>query len=99
MERAIAQSIKDLQQPKRVSMPKFYDPQDFDTPEERMRQEGVPVGLVNIGNSTSCVCDPVACYFNSLLQTYFKMPVFVETIMKFSPSPDKKEDNEPRSPE
>ena len=40
---------------------------------ERKREAGMPVGLKNVGNT---------CYFNSLIQTYFNIPGFVELIMK-----------------
>ena len=43
-------------------------------PKERKREAGIPVGLKNVGNT---------CYFNSLIQTYFNIPAFVELIMKF----------------
>lgn len=43
-------------------------------PEQRKREEGVPCGLKNIGNT---------CYFNSLLQVYFNMPEFVQAILEF----------------
>lgn len=43
-------------------------------PKERRREPGIPVGLKNVGNT---------CYFNSLIQTYFNIPAFVELIMKF----------------
>jgi ubiquitin carboxyl-terminal hydrolase 25/28 len=42
-------------------------------PKERRREPGIPVGLKNVGNT---------CYFNSLIQTYFNIPAFVELIMK-----------------
>jgi ubiquitin carboxyl-terminal hydrolase 25/28 len=35
-----------------------------------------PCGLKNIGNT---------CYFNSLIQIYFNLPLFVEEIMRFNP--------------
>lgn len=43
-------------------------------PKDRKREAGVPVGLKNVGNT---------CYFNSLIQTYFNIPEFVELIMNF----------------
>jgi ubiquitin carboxyl-terminal hydrolase 25/28 len=43
-------------------------------PEERLRQEGVPVGLRNEGNT---------CYFNSLLQSYFMIPSFYKMVMEY----------------
>jgi ubiquitin carboxyl-terminal hydrolase 25 len=39
---------------------------------ERKREPGMPVGLRNVGNT---------CYFNSLIQTYFNIPEFVELIL------------------
>lgn len=46
-------------------------------PNERMRVAGIPAGLKNVGNT---------CYFNSLLQTYFRIPRFVEAVLKFNPA-------------
>lgn len=43
-------------------------------PKDRKREPGVPVGLKNVGNT---------CYFNSLIQTYFNIPEFVELVMNF----------------
>eukprot|EP01022_Parablepharisma_sp_SALTPOND_P001351 TRINITY_DN106156_c1_g1_i1.p1 TRINITY_DN106156_c1_g1~~TRINITY_DN106156_c1_g1_i1.p1 ORF type:complete len:938 (-),score=127.57 TRINITY_DN106156_c1_g1_i1:56-2869(-) len=48
----------------------------FFIPEVKIRQEGVPVGLRNSGNT---------CYFNSLLQAYFMLPKFVEKTVSFEP--------------
>jgi len=45
-------------------------------PEQAVREADTPVGLRNNGNT---------CYFNSLLQTYFTLPGFVEQIMQFVP--------------
>ena len=39
----------------------------------------MPVGIVNIGNSKNYL----ACYFNSLLQAYFRLPFFAERILQF----------------
>lgn len=73
-------------------------------PEQRVRKSGVPVGLKNIGNSNAI--NNIACYFNSLLQTYFQNVNFVRTILsyqipeKFKPKSDSdqqkinQEDNE-----
>ncbi|CAD8113472.1 unnamed protein product [Paramecium sonneborni] len=46
------------------------------SPEQRKRNNGVPCGLKNVGNT---------CYFNGLLQTYFFNSDFVKIIMKFEP--------------
>lgn len=43
-------------------------------PEQSIRESDIAVGLRNNGNT---------CYFNSLLQTYFAIPDFVEEVMKF----------------
>lgn len=45
-----------------------------DNPTYRKREEGIPVGLKNIGNT---------CYFNSLLQTYFTIPQFRNNVFKY----------------
>ena len=55
--------------------PSTYEPLD---PEHRQRQEGVPVGLMNVGNT---------CYFNSLMQTYFMIPQLVKEVLQFKPDP------------
>lgn len=47
-----------------------YEPLDL---EKRVRLSGEPVGLKNIGNT---------CYFNSLMQTLFRVPPFVREIVK-----------------
>jgi ubiquitin C-terminal hydrolase len=44
-------------------------------PDQRLREKDLPAGLRNIGST---------CYFNSLLQVYYSMPHFVETILEFS---------------
>lgn len=46
-----------------------YEPLDL---EQRVRKDGEPVGLKNIGNT---------CYFNSLLQTLFRIEDFVREIV------------------
>ena len=43
---------------------------------ERMRVQGVPVGLQNFGNT---------CYFNCILQIIFANPTLTELIMNFRP--------------
>jgi len=40
-------------------------------PEQRKREENVPCGLKNIGNT---------CYFNSILQVYYTIPSFAQAI-------------------
>ncbi|CAD8202909.1 unnamed protein product [Paramecium octaurelia] len=45
-------------------------------PQQKMRVNGIPCGLKNIGNT---------CYFNSLMQIYFFNSQFVKTIMAFQP--------------
>lgn len=52
-------------------------------PEQRKREEGVPCGLKNIGNT---------CYFNSLLQVYYNLPRFVQEILEFQ------DDGQPLAP-
>ena len=42
--------------------------------EDRKRENGIPAGLKNIGNT---------CYFNSLLQVYYNMPEFVNVILQY----------------
>ncbi len=69
LKRAIEMSIKDNP----VALGSF-EPLN---PNERMRVEGIPAGLKNVGNT---------CYFNSLLQTYFRIPKFVEAVLKFNPA-------------
>lgn len=46
-----------------------YEPLDL---EQRVRKEGEPVGLKNIGNT---------CYFNSLMQTLFRIEDFVREVV------------------
>ena len=43
-------------------------------PEQRKRENDVPCGLKNIGNT---------CYFNSILQVYYNIPEFVNAILEF----------------
>lgn len=47
-------------------------------PEELLRQDGVPVGLKNVGNT---------CYINSLLQSYFMIPSFYKMVMEYTTHP------------
>lgn len=69
MQQAIEQSLKEHGLPDYGS----YEPLN---PEQRLREEGTPVGIKNVGNT---------CYFNSLLQTYFLVPKFIESVLKFVP--------------
>jgi len=48
-----------------MSAPFSYEPLNA---EQRLREEGTPVGLKNVGNT---------CYLNSILQVYFNLPEFV----------------------
>ena len=54
------------------------------TAEQRKREEGVPVGVLNVGNT---------CYFNSLLQVYFSVPELVKKVLEFEVPADTKEDS------
>jgi ubiquitin carboxyl-terminal hydrolase 25/28 len=47
---------------------------DLENPEKKLRKDGIPVGLRNVGNT---------CYFNCLLQIYFMLPQFVKRIMGY----------------
>lgn len=49
-----------------------YEPLEL---EKRVRNTGEPVGLKNIGNT---------CYFNSLMQTLFRVPPFVKEIVNLN---------------
>ena len=51
--------------------------------EDRKRENGTPCGLKNIGNT---------CYFNSIIQVYYNIPAFVESVFNF------KDDNAPLAP-
>jgi len=42
--------------------------------QDRKREENIPAGLKNNGNT---------CYFNSLLQVYYNIPEFVKAIYEF----------------
>jgi len=46
------------------------------TLEQKLRKSGEPVGLKNVGNT---------CYFNSLLQTLFRVRPFVKEVLHFVP--------------
>ena len=68
MNQAIMDSIK---QQDHGNIHSSYEPLD---PSQRKREEGVPCGIKNIGNT---------CYLNSLLQSYYNLPNFVKAIMEF----------------
>ena len=68
MNQAIMDSIKQQDQ---GNIHSSYEPLD---PSQRKREEGVPCGIKNIGNT---------CYLNSLLQSYYNLPNFVKAIMEF----------------
>ena len=58
---------------------------DLINPQDRKRQQGVPVGLKNIGNS---------CWFNVIIQPLFHIPVFRDMILNFSQHMDMDEQME-----
>ena len=68
MNQAIMDSIKQQDQ---GNIHSSYEPLD---PKQRKREDGVPCGIKNIGNT---------CYLNSLLQSYYNLPNFVRAIMEF----------------
>ena len=49
-----------------------------DDSQNKLREEGVPVGLKNVGNS---------CYFNSMLQSYFNIPQLRKLVLTYQPQP------------
>lgn len=67
MAQAIQRSLEDQVQPEFFS----FEPLPA---EQRQREAGIPVGIKNVGNT---------CYFNSLLQTYFMIPKFVQEVLTF----------------
>jgi hypothetical protein len=45
--------------------------------------DNTPVGLKNVGNSKNLGClTLLACYFNSIIQSYFFIPGFTEKILQ-----------------
>ncbi|CAD8127523.1 unnamed protein product [Paramecium sonneborni] len=69
--------LKNVQSPiKEQSQSQILRELSFDvlTPDQRLRQKGIPVGLKNLAN---------VCYLNSLIQTYFHNPIFVQEILSF----------------
>jgi ubiquitin carboxyl-terminal hydrolase 25/28 len=63
--------LQSMQEQKNNVNSSSYEPLN---PEQRKREEGVPCGLKNIGNT---------CYFNSLLQVYYNLPRFVREVLEF----------------
>ena len=59
-------------------------------PLQRIREKDIPVGIVNIGNSHN----NIACYFNSLLQAYFRLPFFAEKVLQFEMPKKEKIEND-----
>ncbi|KAJ6238612.1 specific protease [Anaeramoeba flamelloides] len=53
------------------------------SPFEKKRIEGIPCGLINVGNS---------CYLNSMIQSYFMLPQFREKILLFTTINEEVED-------
>jgi len=53
MAKAIEASLKDQQRPQNYDNKKIseYNIEDFESPEERIRKDNMPVGLKNVGNS------------------------------------------------
>lgn len=73
----IRTSIDDLNQAIQNSLKEQdqdYSIPDISNPESNLRFEKSPVGLKNIRNT---------CYFNSLIQTYFMIPKFIQEILSF----------------
>lgn len=68
INQAIMQSLQPTSNP---FNPNLQEPVN---PEQRKREEGIPCGLKNIGNT---------CYFNSILQVYYNIPDFVQAILQF----------------
>ncbi|VDD86757.1 unnamed protein product [Enterobius vermicularis] len=71
MAKAIEASLKENQNIPGFSPVAQKDPEN---PYERLRLEGVPVGLKNIGNS---------CWFNVIIQTLFNIPAFRKMLLEF----------------
>lgn len=77
LNKAIEQSLMETRGDYTVMLP--------DTnPQWRKREEGVPVGLKNVGNT---------CYFNSMLQTYFMLPIVRKAVLAFSRHGDVSEED------
>lgn len=55
-------------------------------PQWRKKEDGVPTGLKNIGNT---------CYFNSMLQTYYMLPEFRKAVLSFPSLMDATGDDDP----
>jgi len=73
LQRAVELSLQDA---RRTDLPGSWEPVN---PHERAREDGVPAGLKNIGNT---------CYVNSLLQTYFSLPSFRNEVLAYVPPTD-----------
>jgi len=61
----------------------FYEPLN---PEQRVRPGKMPVGLKNVGNSNilnKIKIKILACYVNSLFQSYFMSEKFVASILSY----------------
>jgi hypothetical protein len=66
LQKAISASIQS-------TTPDVYQIVDRD-PTKRQREEGVPAGIQNVGNT---------CYFNSFIQTYLFTPQICKTILSY----------------
>ena len=80
--RQLRASIDDLNQAIQNSLREHdqdFSISDISNPESNLRFEKLPVGLKNIRNT---------CYFNSLIQTYFMIPKFIQEILSFKKPPE-----------